>query len=128
MTYEVDLPFPPTENHYYTVARGRKILSTAGHRYLTQLAIILPRPAKPMDGPVGFIMGIWWPDKRRRDLANYTKPVCDALSRAGVYHDDSQIKHFLLYEAGFRKHGQVHVLAWSFIDDDWPRADECGCD
>jgi crossover junction endodeoxyribonuclease RusA len=128
MTYEIDLPFPPTENHYYTVARGRKILSTAGHRYLKQLALLLKRPEKPMEGSVGFIMAIWWPDKRRRDLANYTKPVCDALSRAGIYHDDSQIKYFTLYEAGFMKPGKTHVRVWSFTDDEWPNAEQCGCD
>ena len=31
------------------------------------------------------------PDRRRRDLDNLQKAICDSLAHAGVYDDDSQI-------------------------------------
>jgi crossover junction endodeoxyribonuclease RusA len=31
------------------------------------------------------------PDRRRRDLDNTLKAVCDSLAHVGVYEDDSQI-------------------------------------
>ena len=42
-------------------------------------------------GPVSVQIDIYWPDRRRRDLDNAAKSICDAMNGI-VYSDDSQIQ------------------------------------
>jgi crossover junction endodeoxyribonuclease RusA len=36
------------------------------------------------------------PDARRRDIDNYNKALFDALTHAGIWEDDSQVKRMLV--------------------------------
>ncbi len=42
-----------------------------------------------LDG-VSVEFAVWWPDRRRRDMMNYAKILCDAMNGV-VFEDDSQI-------------------------------------
>lgn len=88
------LPWPPSNNHYYTVVRGRKILSSEGRRYGEAATIACAgqnRPVRPLSGRLGVEVLASPPDRRKRDLDNLLKPVLDALTRGGVIKDDGLI-------------------------------------
>ena len=88
----IELPWPPSVNHYWRQFNGRTILSKAGREYRTNvLALLLPKRYKPLEGSLSVIISAMPPDKRRRDLDNLLKGVLDALQYAGMYADDSQI-------------------------------------
>lgn len=86
------LPFPPTVNTYWRQFRGRAILSAKGRAYRDAAALAAAgrRRGKIM-GRLLVMIEVYPPDKRRRDLDNLPKGVLDALCKAGVYDDDSQI-------------------------------------
>lgn len=50
------------------------------------------------------------PDRRRRDIDNGCKAVFDALTHAGVWKDDSQVKLMLSFFGEQVKGGAVKVL------------------
>ena len=104
----LELPFPPTINTYYTVARGRKILSAKGRMY-KQMCILPPEARLLMQGDVSVTVMLEMPDKRKRDIDNYVKAVLDVLTDNGVYQDDSQIKLLTVFHGGFTKGGRCEV-------------------
>ena len=88
----IELPWPPSVNHYWRQFNGRTILSNAGREYRTNvLALLLPKRYKPLEGSLSVTICACPPDKRRRDLDNILKAVLDAMQYAGVYKDDSQV-------------------------------------
>ena len=92
MAVELELPFPPSINHYFSYYQGRPILSKDARTYRHRVRrIAIDKSIKPMMGPLNVHIDIFPPDKRRRDIDNCFKSVLDALQHAGVFWDDSQI-------------------------------------
>ncbi|HOI53992.1 MAG TPA: RusA family crossover junction endodeoxyribonuclease [Phycisphaerae bacterium] len=97
---ELQLPYPPSVNHYWRMWRGRMVISDEGRRYRESVCNRLaPAPVMGGNGPrkppaggrIALCMDAFPPDRRRRDLDNIQKALLDALEHAGVYADDSQI-------------------------------------
>lgn len=112
------LPWPPSNNHYYTVVRGRKILSKAGRDYATSAVVACAgqgRPAKPLSGRLRVEVVVCPPDRRKRDLDNLAKPVLDALTKGGVIEDDSLIDDLRFVRVGIVPGGSVTVTIWQLI-------------
>jgi crossover junction endodeoxyribonuclease RusA len=90
----LELPWPPTANHLHTVVRGRKILSTRAREYYQRVRFLV-RAQNPyhqaLRGRLRVTLRASPPDRRKRDLGNIEKAVCDSLEKAGVYENDSQI-------------------------------------
>ena len=91
---ELELPYPPSVNHYWRMGRGRMYLGEKGRRY-KQLVTGAVRYAglRPLTGHLSLRIEVYPPDRRVRDLDNVLKALWDALGKAGVYQDDSQVKH-----------------------------------
>lgn len=96
-TIELVLPYPPSGNHSVRHGRG-------GAHYLTgetlaYRAAVARAVAEAGLGPgsgheaLGGPLGASWlllpPDERHRDLDNVRKTAADALTKAGVWRDDS---------------------------------------
>ena len=90
---EVALPWPPSVNHYWA-ARGRsRYLSPRARAWHREAWAILRSSwrGRPMRGEVAVLLVLHPPDRRRRDLDNILKAVLDALVKAQVLGDDSQV-------------------------------------
>ena len=89
------LPWPPSANNMYPTARnGRRFLSDDGKHYHSEVhARVLEqlRSYPRLTGRLAVTIALNPPDKRRRDIANCEKAVNDALTKAQVWGDDSQI-------------------------------------
>lgn len=105
------LPWPPTVNTYYTVARGRKILSKRGREYkVNSIADLIDRDApRGLEGRFEVNMDVYPPDRRKRDIDNLTKPVLDVLTNYGLWEDDSQVDVLRIRRMNIEKPGFVRV-------------------
>ena len=104
------LPFPPTDNHYYTVDRGRKVLSARGRSYRkTVWALLREQGERTLMGAVEMTVWLTMPDKRRRDLSNVMKALGDALQYGGAYRDDVQIDRLLIERNTVQPPGRADV-------------------
>ena len=115
MSVALVLPFPPSVNRLWRSVRGRNILSREGREYrkagLQQLAAqAVPKQwLWPHTGRLSVAITLHAPDKRRRDVDNYTKAVLDLLTHGGVMVDDSQIDRLLITRGPVEKGGRVTV-------------------
>jgi crossover junction endodeoxyribonuclease RusA len=106
----LQLPYPPSVNHYYRCFRNRMVIDKPGRAYRAVVcALLQAQGTQPMDGPLRVEIAVFPPDKRRRDLDNILKSLLDALQHAGAYHDDSQIEHLMLQKVRVIKDGRVEV-------------------
>lgn len=114
------LAWPPSDNHYYTVARGRKILSDTGRRYKADAKWEMKAQEVPVnDGPSKYAVYVLCcpPDLRRRDLGNLQKALLDTLGEYGVISDDGDVDKLTL-ERGVvcRPFGYVEVRVTEIED------------
>ncbi len=86
---------PISVNHcYFTAATGRRILTKEAAAYIDAVgwatkAVWLAEGQPDMSGELALEFHYYFPDKRRRDLDNTKKLLCDGISAAlGV--DDSR--------------------------------------
>ncbi|OOO81549.1 hypothetical protein AJR17_010660 [Shigella boydii] len=99
------LPFPPSVNTYWRYPNkgafaGKSLISAAGRKFQSAAcaAIVeqLRRLPKPTSAPASVEIVLFPPDNRIRDLDNYNKALFDALTHAGGWEDDSQVKRMLV--------------------------------
>ena len=107
----IQLPWPPSVNHYYRRVGHRTIISREGRAYRKEVCTILRSlHVRTLEGDLQLVIDAYPPDKRRRDLDNILKSMIDALQHGGAYKDDSQIKDFECHmREPHRPHGKVIV-------------------
>lgn len=89
----LELPWPPSVNHYYRHVGPRVLISKEGRLYRDAVATrIRSSGIKKFDGDVELSIQLYPPDNRRRDVDNVLKCVMDTLTIGGLYADDSQVK------------------------------------
>ena len=99
MTFE--LPYPPTTNNAYTIARNRKIKTAVARQYAERVWHIVRAERVRMefqDVRLRVSITMFAPDARRRDLGNIEKLAVDAVF-AALGLDDSQVDEMLLTRA-----------------------------
>lgn len=115
---KMTLPFPPSVNTYWRAPNkgplaGRHLISAKGRAYQSEAcaAIIeqLRKLPKPSSAPAAVEIILFPPDARRSDIDNYNKALFDALTHAGIWEDDSQIKRMLVEWGPVVKKGKVEI-------------------
>ncbi|MFW5829717.1 MAG: RusA family crossover junction endodeoxyribonuclease [Planctomycetota bacterium] len=106
----LELPWPPSVNHYYRRVGSRTLISRSGRAYrrtvVAQLRSCFPAP---LSGRLAVAIDAHPPDRRRRDLDNAQKALLDALQHAGVYTDDSQIDDLAIHRRDPVPGGRVRI-------------------
>jgi len=95
------LPYPPTTNNAYTVARGRLIKTAVARQYAERVQYIVRAERVAMDyqdARLRVSITMYAPDARKRDLANIEKLAVDAVF-AALGLDDGQVDEMLLTRA-----------------------------
>ena len=116
MHYELHLPFPPTLNSYYKQGKGwKQYISLRGKKFRADVEAEVEQQLVgvvdlPFDHKLNVTVVLHMPDKRTRDLDNYMKALLDALTKAGVWEDDSQIDQLAIYR-GARCYAGAVVIA-----------------
>jgi crossover junction endodeoxyribonuclease RusA len=107
---ELELPYPPSVNHYWRSWRGRVLISRSGRAYRDAVGLVLRRMGvKPMAGRLAVHIELYPPDRRKRDLDNTLKAIGDSLQHGGAFEDDSQIVWLLIEKADVVKAGKIIV-------------------
>jgi len=107
---KLELPWPPSVNHYYRRVGRRTLISRAGREFRRQVAQILAtRRLSPALGRLAVTVEVFPPDRRKRDTDNLQKSLLDALQHGGAFPDDSRIVWLLTYRVQVVPGGRVVV-------------------
>lgn len=110
MMIEIELPYPPSVNHYWLRHGKRTFIGPNGRRFRRAVALaLLSLGRKPIRGKVEIWISVYPPDRRRRDLDNILKALLDALEHGGAYRDDSQIVGLHVERGKIVEYGKVSV-------------------
>jgi crossover junction endodeoxyribonuclease RusA len=106
----LELPYPPSVNHYWRRVGARTLISREGRRFRARVAAHLAtRRIRRLDGALDVHVTVHPPDRRRRDLDNAMKALLDALAHGGVYEDDGQIDRLEIVRGDVVPEGKVVV-------------------
>ena len=91
---ELQLPYPPagtTGNHAVKHGKNGSYLTEAATRYRQAVAyaVALAGARRRFEGPLAVEWVLSPPDSRARDTDNVRKSLADALTKAGLWADDS---------------------------------------
>lgn len=105
------MPFPPSVNTVTAVVRGRKITSAKGRQYRKEAvsSIAEQHTGPPLTGRLDVTVVLMPPDRRQRDIDNYSKACLDAITAAGVWGDDDQVDCLTIIRAPVIKGGSCRV-------------------
>ena len=108
MSVVLELPWPPSVNHYWRHVGAKVLISREGRAYRQVVGgIVLAERVAKLEGRLAVRVMAYPPDKRRRDLDNLLKALLDALEHAGVYDDDGQIDQLTIERGHTHKGGKV---------------------
>ena len=94
---KIELPYPPSVNHYWRRVGARTLISRGGRAYTIRVSEEAIKCGwTKMEGRLSVSIFVSPPDKRRRDLDNVLKSLLDACTKAGMWDDDSQIDRLII--------------------------------
>lgn len=117
MCYEIELPFPPTLNHYrIPVIRRTKtgkqyasfITSPEGKAYKQEIALKV-KNAPYFEHKVHVSLTYFPRTKASYDVDNFIKALFDGLTEARVWKDDSLVHSMYVEKGEVVKDGKVFV-------------------
>jgi crossover junction endodeoxyribonuclease RusA len=90
----IELPYPPSINHYFKRRGNRTFIGSEGMAFRTQVCrTLMAAKVQPMAGMLAVKVRAYPPDRRKRDIDNIQKPLLDALEKGKAFYNDCQIKH-----------------------------------
>lgn len=113
-TVSLTLPWGVSANASYVPVRGRMVLSNAARQakitIAQQVLVQLGPGRRPVfSGSVRVEITAYPPRKGRIDVDNKVKPLLDALTYAGLWHDDVQVERVVVERGAVVKGGALFV-------------------
>lgn len=99
---KISAPLPPTINHYYKLAKGRKYITQDGQSYREVIGWLMraegchPEFPRFINERLKVHIELFQSDRRHWDIDNRCKSLLDALQHGGAYKNDSQIDVLLV--------------------------------
>lgn len=100
------IPFPPVSGNHMWKRSGRSVyLVPKARDYYNQVAFTVRANSHAVNfsSALKVSMQVYPPDKRKRDLTNLLKVIEDALTKAGVWQDDSLVHDLAVKKMGVDK-------------------------
>ena len=117
----LQLPYPPSVNHTFSVIRGRPVLTKEVRVFRQRVRTCVREcQTKVGLGSLAVRLELHPPDNRRRDCDNAQEPILDALQQAGAFFDDSQIVWLLTVKLSPTPGGRVVAYIHSLDDGPIP--------
>ncbi len=115
----LELPYPPSVNTYWRANGHRRFISPAGVKFTNEVSQIVQEvnPRRFGDKQVAVSIVIHPRSKRKFDLDNTLKAILDALMKANVYNDDSQIERIEIKRGEAVKGGMAVIHLYDFIGE-----------
>jgi crossover junction endodeoxyribonuclease RusA len=107
----LDLPLPPSVNHYWGQHGHRRYVSKAGVAFKAQVSDYVVEYRVPKLGTARLAMTVvlFPKDRRKQDIDNRIKALWDALADAGVFNNDEQIDTLFIERGEIKKGGGCRV-------------------
>ena len=107
----LDLPLPPSVNHYWGQHGHRRYVSKAGVAFkeLVSEYVIDYRVPKLGTARLAMTVVLFPKDRRKQDIDNRIKALWDALADAGVFDNDEQIDTLFIERGEIKKDGGCRV-------------------
>lgn len=108
----ITIPFPTaTGNHMWKHSGRKHYLTEKAKQYYWHVAqaIRAQNAVWKLEGSIQAEVAIYPPDKRRRDSDNIWKVVGDALTKAGVWVDDSLVHDLRLVKHPVDSNPRVEI-------------------
>jgi crossover junction endodeoxyribonuclease RusA len=107
----IEIPFPPSINHYYLHTTHGVVLGAKGKCYRRDVCLLLNRYKGycGSDRRLTVTINVLPPDKKKRDLDNILKATLDALQYAKIYGDDNQIDMLTVIRRDPVEHGALQI-------------------
>lgn len=113
----LNLPMPPTINHYFARHGNRTYLPAKVREYREKVAEIVAEAGnKTLEGRLSVFVAIYPATRAKQDLDNRAKGLQDALTHAGVWNDDEQIDQLIMVRREVIKGGMVKVVVTEIKD------------
>lgn len=112
MTYEFDLPMPPSINGYRACVRNRLITSKRGRDYFKSVQGVMDElklSGEMIEKPVTISLVIHPRTRAKFDVSNYLKAYEDALVKCGFLEDDHWIEYSGIKKGEVIKGGMLKV-------------------
>ena len=108
----LNLPLPPSVNHYWGQHGHRRYVSKAGVAFKEQVNAYVLEYKVPRLGTarLEFQVTLYPKDRRKQDIDNRIKALWDALAEAGVFDNDEQIDVLMVQRGAIKKGGGCLVV------------------
>lgn len=111
MHIQLQLPYPPSVNHYWGQAGNHRFIGKKGKEFRAQVMDAVNEAGiQPLEGRLAVHIALFPPDKRKRDIDNVLKSLLDACEHAGCYENDCQIDELHITRRDLIKGGACTII------------------
>lgn len=112
MHIQLQLPYPPSVNHYWGQAGNHRFIGKKGKEFRAQVMDAVNEAGiQPLEGRLAVHIALFPPDKRKRDIDNVLKSLLDACEHAGCFAEgDQQIDELHITRRDIIKGGACTII------------------
>tara|TARA_R110000822_G_scaffold91912_1_gene211724 strand:+ start:834 stop:1187 length:354 start_codon:yes stop_codon:yes gene_type:complete len=112
MSYQFEMPWPPSVNGYWRTFRNRQIISKRGREYRKNSLLLLDSmdlSNEKLSSRLSVSVTLNPPTLRKYDVDNFTKAAFDALSVANFWVDDEQVDRLAVTKGIKTQGGNIQI-------------------